>query len=179
VGGAHLFVVYGGEVDVDVDTIHQRSGNFRNIALNHRSGALAIAGAVVVEAKGAGCDGGHFAAVENGFRPQVALPNALSNCMLNFRVNSGGIVLRLALVWVSSLLACLSVHACAQSPDILEPGSVEAIAAATTDPHFVSPWVSYIPKSDTVPSPEKSLGRIMGAPGELLGTEKSMPMLEH
>ena len=54
-----------------------------------------------------------------------------------------------------------------------EPGSVEAIAAATTDPHFVSPWVSYIPQSPTVPSPEKFLGRIMGAPGELLGTEKT------
>jgi hypothetical protein len=61
----------------------------------------------------------------------------------------------------------------AQAPDIPEPGSVEAIAAATTDPHYVSPWVSYVPKSDTVPSPEKFLGRIMGAPGELLGTEKT------
>ncbi len=61
----------------------------------------------------------------------------------------------------------------AQTPDVPEPGSVEAIAAATTDPHYVSPWVSYVPKSDTVPSPEKFLGRIMGAPGELLGTEKT------
>ena len=50
---------------------------------------------------------------------------------------------------------------------------MEAIAAATTDPHFVSPWVSYIPQSGSVPSPEKFLGRIMGAPGELLGTEKT------
>src|SRR5437660_11888769 len=63
--------------------------------------------------------------------------------------------------------------AVAQSPDVPEPGSVEAIAAATTDPHYVSPWVSYIPQSGTVPSPEKFLGRIMGAPGELLGTEKA------
>ena len=79
---------------------------------------------------------------------------------------------RLAMVWIL-LLACLRVNASAQSPDIPEPGSAEAIAVATTDPHFVSPWVSYIPQSDTVPSPEKFLGRIMGAPGELLGTEKS------
>src|SRR5437879_11908648 len=63
--------------------------------------------------------------------------------------------------------------AIAQSPDVPEPGSVEAIAAATTDPHFVSPWVSYVPQSSTVPSPEKFLGRIMGAPGELLGTQKT------
>ncbi|MGA7320748.1 MAG: M14 family zinc carboxypeptidase, partial [Candidatus Sulfotelmatobacter sp.] len=72
-----------------------------------------------------------------------------------------------------SLLALLTTCVVAQSPDIPEPGSVEAIAAATTDPHFVSPWVSYVPQSSTVPSPEKFLGRIMGAPGELLGTEKA------
>ena len=70
-------------------------------------------------------------------------------------------------------IALLTVTAIAQSPDIPEPGSVEAIAAATTDPHFVSPWVSYVPQSNTVPSPEKFIGRIMGAPGELLGTEKT------
>src|SRR5438552_18049746 len=70
-------------------------------------------------------------------------------------------------------LAFLTVNANAQGPDVLEPGSVEAISAATTDPHFVSPWVSYIPQSATVPSPEKFLGRIMGAPGELVGTEKA------
>jgi zinc carboxypeptidase len=79
---------------------------------------------------------------------------------------------RLVLLWMLSLL-WLSANAKAQSPDIPEAGSVEAIAAATTDPHFVSPWVSYIPQSETVPSPEKFLGRIMGAPGELLGTEKA------
>src|SRR5271168_2289953 len=79
---------------------------------------------------------------------------------------------RLGLVWMLSL-ALLTVVSAAQSLDIPEPGSVEAIAAATTDPHFVSPWVSYIPQSDTVRSPEKFLGRIMGAPGELLGTEKT------
>src|SRR6202161_3351640 len=79
---------------------------------------------------------------------------------------------RLALVWMLSL-ALLTVTAAAQSLDIPEPGSVEAIAAATTDPHFVSPWVSYVPASNTVPSPEKFFGRIMGAPGELLGTEKT------
>ena len=71
------------------------------------------------------------------------------------------------------LFAWLTFDAIAQSPDIPEPGSVEAIAAATTDPRLVSPWVSYVPQSGTVPSPEKFLGRIMGAPGELLGTEKT------
>src|ERR1700747_451103 len=79
---------------------------------------------------------------------------------------------RLVLVGMMSL-ALLTFNAKAQSPDIPEPGAGEAIAAATTDPHYVSPWVSYVPRSDTVPSPEKFLGRIMGAPGELLGTEKT------
>ena len=79
---------------------------------------------------------------------------------------------RQVLVWISSL-ALLAVSAIVQSPDIPEPGSVEAIAGATTDQHYVSPWVSFVPQSKAVPSPEKFLGRIMGAPGELLGTEKA------
>ena len=79
---------------------------------------------------------------------------------------------RLALLWMCSF-ALLSETAIAQGPDIPEPGSVEAIATATTDQRYVSPWVSYVPLSNTVPSPEKFLGRIMGAPGELLGTEKT------
>lgn len=73
--------------------------------------------------------------------------------------------------------ACLfllfTINTVAQTPDIPEPGSVEAIAAATTDPHYVSPWVSYVPQSTAVPSPEKFFGRIMGAPGELVGTAKA------
>jgi hypothetical protein len=47
------------------------------------------------------------------------------------------------------------------------------MTAATTDPRYLSPWVSYLPDSATVPSPLKYLGRIAGAPGELAGTEKA------
>jgi len=57
--------------------------------------------------------------------------------------------------------------------DTPEPGSVEAIAAATTDPHFLSPWVSYLPQSSTVLSPQKFLGRIPGAPGEFVDSAKA------
>lgn len=78
---------------------------------------------------------------------------------------------RSAVIFV--LMFACSSFATAQSPDIPEPGTSEAIAAATTDPHYISPWVSYIPQSETVPSPEKFFGRIMGAPGELVGTEKA------
>src|SRR5438445_3710311 len=73
----------------------------------------------------------------------------------------------------SMLALALAISAVAQNPDVPEPGSVDAIAAATTDPHFVSPLVSYVPQSASVPSPEKYFGRIMGAPGELSGTEKA------
>ena len=79
----------------------------------------------------------------------------------------------LRVAWLSLLSLAFSLTALSQAPDIPERGSTEAIAAATTDPHFISPWVSYIPQSDKVPSPEKFFGRIMGAPGELVGTEKS------
>jgi hypothetical protein len=56
------------------------------------------------------------------------------------------------------------------APDQPEPGSVEAIAAATTEPRFLSPWVAYVPESATVPSPSDYLGHIAGAPGELSRT---------
>jgi hypothetical protein len=59
------------------------------------------------------------------------------------------------------------------SPDIPEPGSVEAIAKATGDPRFLSPWVSYLPQSKGVPSPTAFFGRIMGAPGEFVNTAKA------
>jgi hypothetical protein len=59
------------------------------------------------------------------------------------------------------------------APDAAEPGSVEAIAAATSEGRFLSPWVSYLPASPTVPSPRAFLGRIPGAPGELAGTAQA------
>ena len=78
---------------------------------------------------------------------------------------------RAALLWLFAL--SFVIVASAQSPDNPEPGTTEAIAAATTDPHFISALVNYIPASKTVPSPEKFFGRIMGAPGELTRTEKA------
>jgi hypothetical protein len=54
------------------------------------------------------------------------------------------------------------------APDTAEPGSIEEIAKATTAPQFLSPWVSYLPASSSVPSPRAFLKRIAGAPGELV-----------
>jgi hypothetical protein len=59
------------------------------------------------------------------------------------------------------------------APDTAEPGSIEEIAAATSEPRFLSPWVSYLPASPTVPSPRAFLGRIAGAPGELADTARA------
>ncbi|MBD3858058.1 MAG: hypothetical protein IFK92_16325 [Acidobacteria bacterium] len=55
------------------------------------------------------------------------------------------------------------------NPDTPEPGSIEAIAAATTEERFSSSWVNYVPESATVPD---YLGHIVGAPGELSDTKQ-------
>src|SRR6267378_4772671 len=61
----------------------------------------------------------------------------------------------------------------AQSPDTPEPNSADEISKATTESRFLSPWVSYVPASSTVPSPRAFFGRIMGAPGELVDSAKA------
>ena len=58
------------------------------------------------------------------------------------------------------------------SPDTAEPGSAEAIAEFTSEPRFLSPWVAYVPASDSVPSPAGVLGHVIGAPGELTHSAK-------
>ena len=58
------------------------------------------------------------------------------------------------------------------APDTPEPGSVEAITKFTTEARFGNPWVAYVPASDTVPSPTKYLGHVVGAEGELSSTAK-------
>jgi len=80
------------------------------------------------------------------------------------------------IILMLSLLQAGAVLSTAQSatvPDTAETGSVEAIAAATGDKHFLSPWVSYLPQSATVPSPVRFLGRIAGAPGEFVDSSKA------
>jgi len=80
-------------------------------------------------------------------------------------------VLRTFFILVLVLVLALVTMSWAQAPDTPEPGSQEAIAEATTEERFVSPWVSYVPEHPTVPSPTDHLGHIAGAPGELSSTE--------
>ena len=54
--------------------------------------------------------------------------------------------------------------------DVPEPGTAQAIAAATTEERFLSPWVADLPDDPKVPSPSDFLGHIAGAPGELTRT---------
>jgi hypothetical protein len=42
---------------VDVDAIHERTGDFRDVSLDHRRSALAISGSVIVKSAGAGIHG--------------------------------------------------------------------------------------------------------------------------
>jgi Zinc carboxypeptidase len=74
----------------------------------------------------------------------------------------------LCLVWA------WPTHASPQSaaaPDSPDEAATQEIAAATTEPRFSSPWVSYLPASASVPSPRAFLHRIPGAPGELANAE--------
>jgi hypothetical protein len=80
------------------------------------------------------------------------------------------IILLLSLLQAGSVLSTAQL---ATAPDTPEPGSVEAIAAATGEKRFLSPWVSYLPQSATVPSPLHFLGRIAGAPGEFVDSAKA------
>jgi hypothetical protein len=70
------------------------------------------------------------------------------------------------------LLAASRLAAGADSPDVSEPGSREAIAAATTEPRFLSPWVADVPDHPNVPSPSDFLGHVAGAPGELTRSDR-------
>lgn len=67
---------------------------------------------------------------------------------------------------------CLATPA-KSSEDVPEAGSVEEIAKATTEPRFLSPWVSYLPASASVPSPRAFLHRIPGAVGELVNSAQT------
>ena len=79
----------------------------------------------------------------------------------------------LSVLWLAFFSSLSTQAQSIHSPDIPEPGSIEEIAKATTETRFLSPWVSYLPDSSTVPSPRKFLGRIPGAPGELVDSAKA------
>lgn len=86
---------------------------------------------------------------------------------------AAGPCLSLLIVLLSLLPASAMAAGNDPAPDVPEPGSVEAIAAATGDPRFLSPWVAYLPQSASVPSPLRFFGRIAGAPGEFVDSSRA------
>src|SRR5688572_21958590 len=72
----------------------------------------------------------------------------------------------------AAVLLLAAAPAAAQAVDRPEPRAREAIAAATTQPRFLSPWVADVPDHPSIPSPTDHLGHIAGAPGELTRTDK-------
>ena len=77
--------------------------------------------------------------------------------------------------WLAVLLCACGAVSFAQDvagPDVAEPGSIEAIAAATGDSRFLSPWVSYLPQSSSVPSPLAFCGADCGSAGRAGGNRK-------
>jgi hypothetical protein len=56
------------------------------------------------------------------------------------------------------------------APDVPEPGSAEKIREYTTGDSYLPASVSYVPDSQSVPSPTEVLGHLVGAPGELSRT---------
>jgi hypothetical protein len=84
--------------------------------------------------------------------------------------------------WITVTVLFLTPLAAAQKPeaqiDVPEAGTSEAIAKATTEARFLSPWVSSVPASSRVPSPKIFFGRIMGAPGELVNSEQAQAYLK-
>src|SRR5688572_9833067 len=75
---------------------------------------------------------------------------------------------RVVMAVACGLAAAGALHAA----DTPEKGAREAIAAATTEPRFLSPWVADVPDHPTVPSPSDFLGHVAGAPGELTRTDR-------
>ena len=55
---SHFLVVHGRNIDVDVDSIEQRTGDLRNVALNHRRRTVALVRAIVVKTAGTRIHGG-------------------------------------------------------------------------------------------------------------------------
>ncbi len=82
--------------------------------------------------------------------------------------------------FVSAILAAVVLSACvavsaqvvtseyARDPNQpIDQQYTKKILEYTTDPSFLSPLVNYLPESKTVPTPEKVLGDVSGAPNML------------
>ena len=78
------------------------------------------------------------------------------------------IVLRHALSMIAAALALITAPAArAQNTSANDEGYTKKIREFTTEPFFLTNLVDHLPASATVPTPEKILGHIIGAPDTL------------
>lgn len=85
-----------------------------------------------------------------------------SSCL---RANSPRIVRAAVFALVCILPLCRSARAQSGQPN--DEGYTKKIREFTTEPFFITNLVDHLPASPTVPTPEKILGHIVGAPGYL------------
>ena len=69
-------------------------------------------------------------------------------------------------LWIG-LLPGLILAAAAQGPQPLDASYTAKIKEYTAEPFFLTELVDHLPASATVPTPEKALGYVIGAPGKL------------
>jgi len=67
-------------------------------------------------------------------------------------------------LWIG-LLPGLILAAAAQGPQPLDASYTAKIKEYTAEPFFLTELVDHLPASATVPTPEKALGYVIGAPG--------------
>ena len=82
--------------------------------------------------------------------------------------------MKMTLTWILTFaLLFIQVSTAEQLGDLpVDQTSTQAIKAATTDPMFLTDWVSKIPDHSTIPSPRDFLGYVIGTPGELTQVEQ-------
>ena len=82
--------------------------------------------------------------------------------------------MKMTLTWILALgLFSFQVSTAEQPGDLpIDQISTQAIKAATTDPMFLTDWVSKIPDHPIIPSPRDFLGYAIGTPGELTQVEQ-------
>ncbi|MGH9331702.1 MAG: M14 family zinc carboxypeptidase, partial [Vicinamibacterales bacterium] len=80
-----------------------------------------------------------------------------------------GLLLAVALYVVATAAAAPSAQATRQSakPQTLDEAYTHKIKEHTQDPRIITELVDHLPASDTIPSPLKFFGRIVGEPGNL------------
>ena len=66
------------------------------------------------------------------------------------------------------LVLLIFIFSCKPGEQAIDEEYTSLIKQATTRPEFQSPWTSYLPEADGIPTPLDVLGHISGASGKLI-----------